>query len=810
MTRLTKSALLFGLLGLLPGACGRKPPVTVQPAAKAAVAVEEAKKSEAKYMPTMSRHPGTEPYTKEVDQAIAKALTAQPADYRPRTRHYGGSDHAGGKHADPQAPAGSKPNYTNRLILSSSPYLRQHAHNPVDWRPWGPEAFAEARRLNRPIFLSVGYSTCHWCHVMEHQSFEDLEIANVMNSRYIAIKVDREERPDVDAIYMAAVHAMGMGGGWPMSVWIAPGRGGRGAEVHGVPFFAGTYFPPRASRGRRRGFFGLMNELADKFAEDPAGIVAKGNRIAAQLRRKLQTDWTGVVADVNSIDRLVGQLQSNYDNQHGGTRRAPKFPSNIPYGVLLRHHLRSGFRGSRHMAVHTLEKMRMGGIYDHVGGGFARYSTDGRWLVPHFEKMLYDQALITKALVEAWTVSSKPSLARTIRQTLDYLLREMRHPGGAFYSATDADSEGEEGLFFLWTPKQLKLLLKPEDAALIAEIYDVTDAGNFEGRNILHLQEDLDVWAKRKSTSGDKLRARVRAAFDILYAARAKRIPPLRDDKILTAWNGLLISAMARSGFALDEPRYIKAAGQAADYLLATLRDGKGRLMRTALDGQVRGMAVLDDHAFFVEGLLDLFEVTGDASRLQQALKLQEDQDRWYAAAKAAGYHTTASDAQSLLAREKPDYDGAVPSGNSVAAMNLLRLAAITGDAAHRNRAVATIRAFSRRLRNYPMAMSRMLIAVEALAWPMKEVVLVRPAGSSAEVFAPMLAALRRTWQPHAVVVMAEQGAPLERLAKMAPPVRAKVARDGRVTAYVCRDGACKLPTTKPAKMVEQLLERGD
>ncbi len=814
---LSRTALLLCLplaaMASLCTGCGRKAPATAGPSATskaATAAVAKVAAPEANYVPTMSTHPGTLPYEAATDRAIAAALKAQPADYRPRTRHHGGRVHASaGKHVEPRAPAGAKPNYTNRLILSSSPYLRQHAHNPVDWRPWGEAAFAEARKLGRPIFLSVGYSTCHWCHVMEHESFEDLEIARVMNTRYVPIKLDREERPDVDAVYMAAVHAMGMGGGWPMSVWIAPGKGGAGKAVHGVPFFAGTYFPPRQSRGRRRGFLGLMNDLADRFAEDPEGIAAKGNRIASQLRRKLETDWTGIVADTTSVDRLVAQVRSVYDNQHGGTRRAPKFPSNIPYGVLMRHHLRTGDRESRRMAVHSLERMRMGGIYDHVGGGFARYSTDVRWLVPHFEKMLYDQGLITKALVEAWTVSSKPSMARTIRQTLDYLLREMRHPGGAFYSATDADSEGEEGRFFLWTPAQLQALLSKEDAALVAEIYDVTPGGNFEHRNILHLREDLDVWAQRKKVAAPALRKRLRSALDRLYTERAKRVPPLRDDKILTAWNGLIISAFARAGLSLAEPRYVQAAGKAADYVLATLRDDQGRLLRTALGGKASGMAVLDDHAFFIEALIDLFEATGEQRWLAQALRLQANQDRWYSAPNAAGYFTTATDAQSLLAREKPDYDGAIPSGNSVSAMNLVRLAAITGESTHRNRAVATIRAFSRRLRNYPIAMSRMLVAVEALAWPMKEVVLVRPAGSKPEAFAPMLAALRRTWQPHHVLVMVEQGSSLERLASLAPPVRGKIARDGRVTAYVCKEGACRLPTTQPAKMIEQLLARG-
>ena len=760
------------------------------------------------YAPHMSTHPGTQPYPEAVDRAIAAAVGALPALYRPRTRHHGGKAHRQGAHAEPRAPAGARANYSNRLILEASPYLRQHAHNPVDWRPWGPAAFAEARALGRPIFLSVGYATCHWCHVMEHESFEDLAIARLLNSRYVPIKVDREERPDVDAVYMAAVQAMGLGGGWPMSVWIAPGRGDNGGALHGVPFFAGTYFPPRQKRGSRRGFEGLLTELADRYKNEPESVFAKGRRIASQLRRQLQMDWAGVDADVQAVDRLVGQLRQSYDDEHGGTRRAPKFPSNIPYGLLLRHHLRTGDRDSRRMALHSLERMAMGGIYDHVGGGFARYATDVRWLVPHFEKMLYDQALIGRALTQAWQVSAKPVYARILRQTLDYVLRELRHPGGAFYCATDADSEGVEGLYFLWALKELNQILGKDDGALVADIYGVTAAGNFEGRNILHLKVPIAEWARRKGVSEASLHKRLRVAMTRLRNVRKRRVPPLRDDKILTAWNGLMIGTLASAGFALDEPRYVRAAAAAADDLLRHQRDNKGRLLRLRLDGKARGRAFLDDHAFFIEGLLELLQATGEVRWLAAAVALQEEQDRWYGAPRGAGYYRTANDAESLLARDKPARDGALPSGNSIAAMNLLRLAAITGQKRWRSGSVAIVRAFSRRLRGYPMAISRMLEAVEARAWPLKEVVLIRPKKSDVADLAPMLKALRQTWQPHHVLLMAAAGPNQDKLAELAPLARNKVARGGRVTAYVCREGACRLPTTSPQELVKQLLAR--
>ena len=765
-----------------------------------------------------THHPSSVPYDPDLALRLTNALSAAGPNYRPRTRHYDGSEHRSeARHPDPAAPAGAKPTYTNRLLLEPSPYLRQHAHNPVDWRPWGADAFAEARRLGRPIFLSVGYATCHWCHVMEHESFEDLEIAALLNSRYVPVKVDREERPDVDAIYMAAVQAMSGNGGWPMSVWIAPGPGGAGKEVAGLPFFAGTYFPPRGGVGRRPGFADILTKLADNWAEDAAGIARKGEQVAAHIQAQMAADWHGAMPTTAPIDRLAAQLVANFDPIDGGTQRAPKFPSNIPVALLLRQAARTQNAQSRHVALFSLQKMSMGGIYDHVGGGFARYSTDRHWLVPHFEKMLYDQALIGRALVAALvdgavatqTPATSAGFARTLRQTMDYLLREMAAPWGGFYSATDADSEGEEGRFFLWTPAQLRAALTPDEATLIAEVYDVSENGNFEGRNILHLSKSLEEHADARKVERGAFVAQVYAALAKLYTVRSERIPPLRDDKVLTSWNGLLIGTLAQASFQLDEPRYLRAAVRAAEFVTTALRDAQGRQLRVAIGdpehgGSARVRAQLDDLAFLIGGLLDVFEASGDPQWLRRALQLQAQLDADFTDPRG-GYFATAKDADALLAREKPDYDGAEPSGNAIAAQNLLRLGAMTGDTMWTQRGEATIAAFSRRIEQAPMAMTELLLALEMAHAPLRELVLVGAEGCDDAAFAPFLQALRTSGQPNRVLLRTRQGPELQRLGEIAPLVREKVARGGKVTAYVCVRGVCKLPTTEPAQMVASL-----
>ncbi len=751
-------------------------------------------------------HPGSVPMPAQTMAILRAALAALPADLAPRTRHHGGAENkSAGEHPDPVAPAGSKPNYVNRLLTENSPYLRQHAFNPVDWRPWGEAAFAEARALNRPIFLSIGYATCHWCHVMEHESFEDLEIAAAMNSLYVPIKVDREERPDVDAIYMAAVQAMTGHGGWPMSVWLAVDPSATGG-VQGLPFFAGTYFPPRdGDRGSRTGFATLLRHFAQAWQRSPTQVLAEGRNVAAHIASELtQTGAGDREPSLADVDHAIQAAAQTYDEAFGGRRGAPKFPSQVPLALLCRHHLRTGDDQSLRMAHHTLVQMARGGLYDHVGGGFHRYSTDARWFAPHFEKMLYDQALIVQGAVEVWQATGDPFVRRAVAQTLDYLVREMQHPQGGLYSATDADSEGREGLFFLWTVQQLRDVLGPAAGDRVARVYAASARGNFEGSNILHLPHSLAQAATAEGVAEAALTAELDAALEKLRTARARRKPPLLDHKVLPSWNGLAISAFCRAALALGEPRWLDAARRAGDFVWAQMQQN-GRLRRSWVEGVARGTGYLDDYANMVQGYLDLFEASGDRAALARAMQLQAAQDAHFWDAAAGGYFATPSDGELLLARAKPDRDGAEPAANSVAANNLVRLAALTGADSWRRKAVATWRSVADRLAQYPFLLTEMLLGVESTAWPMREVVLVRPAGTAPGATEPMLAELRKHYMPHRVLLQVEMGAAQDDLAKLAPLVAGKTAREGKVTAYVCRQGVCELPTTDPAVFAQQL-----
>jgi uncharacterized protein YyaL (SSP411 family) len=751
-----------------------------------------------------SPHPGSIAHPPEVAAAIAEALVALPHDYRPRTRHYDGQDHPPkGDHDPPEAPAGSEPVYANRLLLENSPYLRQHAHNPVDWRPWGEAAFAEARRLNRPIFLSIGYATCHWCHVMEHESFEDVAIAQVLNSRYVPVKVDREERPDVDAVYMTAVQALTGSGGWPMSVWLVPDPV-QSSGVAGLPYFAGTYFPPRDGvRGARSGFFTLLHKLADAHAQDPARVAQQGAQIANAIRGHLQASVAGEAPGTEATDRAVAEVASSYDRVHGGRRWAPKFPSQVPLSLLCRHHLRTGEEQSLEMALHSLRRMIMGGLYDHVGGGFHRYSTDARWFAPHFEKMLYDQGIIAAGALDVHAATGNPLVRKAIRETLAYLARELQQEPGGFSSATDADSEGREGKFFLWTVKELQEVLGADEGTFVARAYGATAQGTFEGSNILHLPVSLSETAQSEGMELQALSDRLRSELDRLLAARSQRVPPLTDDKVLPGWNALAIAALARASWQLQEPKWLTAAERAGDFILQNmLRDG--RLYRSWRAGVAKGQGQLDDHAFLVQALLDLAEASGNSRWFEQALAIQAVQDAQFADGEHGGYFATPADGETLIARSKPDHDGAEPSGNSIAAMNLVRLHALTGDDRFRASADRLLGAFAVRLRDHPSVLSEMLLAVEARAWPMREVVLVRPAGGSDEAF---LQALRDTFLPHRVLLRIEDGK-ADAWARLTPLVNGKVARNGQTTAYVCRQGVCQLPTTDPNTMIAQLKAR--
>ncbi len=719
-------------------------------------------------------------------EQLRSAWNERPPDYRPRTRHLN---------------ADGTPKYTNRLFASSSPYLLQHAHNPVDWYPWGDEAFAAAKRLGRPVLLSVGYSTCHWCHVMEEESFEDEEIARYLNEHYVAIKVDREERPDVDAIYMSAVQTLTGGGGWPMTVWLTPDR---------QPFYGGTYFPPRdGARGSGAGFLTVLRKVEAAYREQPDRVAEAATSLAAKIRADLAgAPASGDLPGPAVLHEAATLYRRGFDERDGGMRRAPKFPSNLPIRFLLRYQRRSGDAESLRMAVLTLEHMSAGGICDQVGGGFHRYSTDAQWLVPHFEKMLYDNALLARAYLEAFQVTGRADFAGVARAILRYVGRDMTSPQGAFYSATDADSltpsgKREEGYFFTWTPAELTEALGAERARIVAAYYAVTPAGNFEGRSILHTPRPLDAVARELGVPAKRVRAVVEESKDVLYAARAKRPAPLRDDKILAAWNGLMISAYAQAALVLGDEAYASAAARAADFVLTEMRPD-GRLRRSHRAGAARHAAYLDDYAFMIAALLDLYEATGTLRWLEQAQALDAVLAAHYED-RAGGYFATSDDHETLLAREKPSYDGAEPSGNSVQALNLQRLHELTGDDRYRQRAERTLRAFGTTLRDAPGALSEMLLAVDYwLDAPKEIVVITRGARTEAE---PLLAELRRIFVPNRILVVATEGPSLTAQAALIPLLDGKAARGGKPTAYVCKRRVCALPTLDPAVFARQLRE---
>jgi uncharacterized protein YyaL (SSP411 family) len=680
--------------------------------------------------------------------------------------------------------------FTNRLILETSPYLQQHAHNPVDWRPWGEEAMAAAKRLDRPILLSIGYSTCHWCHVMERESFDDPEIAAVINRSFIAIKVDREERPDLDRIYMAAVQRMTGSGGWPLTVFLLP---------DGRPFFGGTYFPPRdGARGRQKGLVSILEQLRVAYRDDGAKLVERATQLVAELDRPAPL---GELPGATAIQRAVDDLAKAFDSTWGGWGRAPKFPRPSVIDLLLRHHRRSpGGDGAKslEMAVLTLDRIARGGIHDHVGGGFHRYTVDDKWRVPHFEKMLYDNAQLASVYLAAHQVTGRADFAEVARATLDYLAREMTDASGGFYAATDADSEGIEGKYFVWTAAELDRIAG-DDAGLLRQYFDITVGGNFEhGANILwRPASDAEV-AER--TARSNVRETIAGLIPKLREARARRVKPFTDTKILVAWNALAISAFARGALVLGEPRYREAAKAAAMLLLDRGRQ-RGALRHAIVGGVATGEAFLDDHAFLIAALLDLYEADPDPRWLRDAIVLQAAQDAGFADADG-GYTFTSKTHEKLVVRDRLEHDDAVPSGSSVAVENLARLYELTSDEGYRKRAIATLSASGATLARTPGALPRMLGALDFQLDKPKQIVLVSPAGGNA---GELLARVRRAYVPNRVLVQVTEGAALEALQPTVPLVEGKVARDGKPTAYVCVGTHCERPTSDPDLLSTQL-----
>ncbi len=621
----------------------------------------------------------------ELQQRLDAALAAKGSDYVPRTEHL---------HPDGRA------RFTNRLILENSPYLLQHAHNPVEWYPWGPEAFEQARRENKLVFLSIGYSTCHWCHVMERESFEDLAIAKLLNEHFIAIKVDREIHPDVDQTYMTAVELLAGRGGWPMSSILTPD----GDTIDG-----GTYFPPAE-------FTRLLERARDLWQARPDALRAQAEQVARAVSRALDTQGQAAALDDAIIDQAVAELLARHDELQGGFGHAPKFPQEPKLALLLDQALRSGHDAALNAAIVTLRSMAHGGIHDQVGGGFHRYAIDNGWLVPHFEKMLYNQAQLARVYLAGWRLTADPDLARVTRRTLDYVLRDMASPEGGFYSATDADSEGEEGRFFLWTPAELRGALPAEDAELASRFHGVTETGNFEGRNILHVPVALDAFAAAQGVAPADLKQRLAQIHARLYQVREERPHPHRDEKILTAWNGMMISALAEAGAVLKEPRYLAAAERAADLLWAKARPAPGQLTRVYLHGRASQPALLEDYAFLGAGLIALYDASADPRWLERARELADA--FWSRFSDPAGgglFMGEASTDTPLMARPKDLSDGAMPSGTSAALHLLAALDQRTDDLSYGQRARELLSAASGRARRTPSAYPSLLTALNRL-----------------------------------------------------------------------------------------------
>jgi uncharacterized protein YyaL (SSP411 family) len=648
----------------------------------------------------------------------------------------------------------------NRLASETSPYLLQHKDNPVDWHPWGEEALTRARQEDKPILLSIGYSACHWCHVMERESFEDETTAAYMNEHFVPIKLDREERPDLDAIYMEACQAMTGSGGWPLNVFLTPEQ---------VPFYAGTYFPPDDMRGMpswRR----VMGAVADAWRDRREEILAGSDRIAQRLQGGARLAPSDDPIDAGGLDEAVAALRQGYDPQFGGFGGAPKFPPSSAIELLLR-------RGETEMTAHTLRAMAAGGMYDQVGGGFARYSVDAHWLVPHFEKMLYDNGLLARAYLHGWQVTGEELFRRVCCETLDWALRELRGPEGGFMSALDADSEGEEGRFYVWTPDQLRAVLGDDADAAIAW-FGATDAGNFEGSNIL--------------TRGDAEPENLASIRERLYEARAQRVWPGLDDKRLASWNALMISALADAGAVLERDDYLDAARTCAGFVLDSMRGDDGRLLRTWKDGEAKLNGYLEDHAYMVEALISLYEATFEPRWFAAARELADFMILHFGDEEAGGFFETADYHERLIARRKDLEDNPIPSGNASAAYGLLRLAALTGEHDYERRAVGVFRLLHKVAFRHPQAFAHLLQAIDFHFAAVKEVALV------GDDLRPLERTVRSRFRPHLVLAGGEpDGVPL---------LSGRGTVDGRAAAYVCENFACQRPVTEPAEL-ERLLD---
>lgn len=677
---------------------------------------------------------------------------------------------------------------TNRLIHETSPYLRQHAHNPVDWYPWGEEALAKAQTEDKPIFLSIGYSACHWCHVMEHESFEDGATAAIMNERFVSIKVDREERPDLDAIYMDAVVSMTNAGGWPMSVFLTP---------DGQPFYGGTYYPPQPRYGMPS-FQQVLHSVADAYHNRRQEVVGQAARLTKALQRTAYLTAQDGELGTEILDEAVNALDEYFDRDDGGFGSQPKFPQPMTLDFLMAYYHRTRNLDALYMAELTLEKMAKGGLYDQLGGGFHRYSTDAIWLVPHFEKMLYDNSQLLRSYLHAWQITGQPLYRRIVDETIDYVLREMTAPTGGFYSTQDADSEGEEGKFFVWTLQEIEAALGAQDAAIFAAYYNVSTRGNFEGHNILSISSSVAEVADRlRSTSAEVERVLAEGRRK-LFAVRETRVKPARDEKILTEWNGLMIHALAECSVVTGQADALAAATQAADFILTNMSQPDGKLYRSYKDGQARFNAYLEDYAAFIRALISLYESTfelrwlGEASRLTQVIFAQFHDPT------NGGFFQTGIDHEQLVVRRKDFIDNANPSGNSLAAEALLRLSTLVGNEEYRREATRIVLTMKAMMARQPTGFGRLLGVLEGLLAPSQEVAIIgKPTQPETQA---LYQEVRKRYLPH--TVLAAKGPEEE---SMLPLLVGRTLVDGKAAAYVCEHYACQLPVTDAATLGKSL-----
>lgn len=679
-------------------------------------------------------------------------------------------------------------NYTNRLAKETSPYLLQHAHNPVDWYPWGEEALRAAREQDKPILLSIGYSTCHWCHVMEHESFENGEIAKLMNKNFINIKVDREERPDLDAIYMDFVQMTTGSGGWPLTVFLTPDQ---------APFLGGTYFPPEDQYGRP-GFKRLLQHVSEVYRARREELEREREKIIQSLQRTTRLDTREGEPKESLLREAYHRLLQIFDGRHGGFGTAPKFPNSMALAFLLRYYRRTKSDAALDMVNLSLTQMARGGIYDQLGGGFHRYSVDDRWLAPHFEKMLYDNALLSRIYLEAYQVTGNAYYRQIVQEALAYVQREMCDPSGGFYSAQDADSEGEEGKFFLWTPAEVEAVLDKEDAKLFNEYFDVTASGNFEGKNILHHRIEPEAFGKTTGMSAEQLQTFFNHTRQKLFQAREKRVKPGRDEKVLAAWNGMMLTAFAEAAWVFNEEGYLQTALCSAQFLTSRLFHS-GRLFRSWKQDEAKLNGYLEDYAQVAEGLITTYEVTGDLHWLEKARELTELQLDKFWDPDGGDFYFTSSDHEPLLVRQKEYFDNATPSGNAVTCLNLMRLAELLGERRYHHIAERMLRHMGETVSDHPSAFGYWLQALDFLLGPVLEIAVMGPAAQRDKLLQP----IRDKFLPNKVIALA--GAEDAQLGGRIPLLVGKRAIDGKATAYVCRNYSCQQPVTTAAEL-EKLL----